>query len=170
MEEQKENQKGSLLFLIFIIVGFIFASIGAGFALYTQHLKKVCSESVRATVVENVRIAGTTNRGHTKRGATYAPVFAYTYNGENYIRQSNSSSYPPKFFEGEEVEILLNPENPEQYYAPEDDTIKILYIVFISLGSLFMIFPLILLIGISSGKLQCVSVKETRTYVIGKKS
>lgn len=139
----KRNVK--LLLLAFMFVGLIFAGIGAGFGIYTSQLKKICTESTQAVVVENVRIAGSAKGAKSSRTATYAPVFEYTYNGETYKKQSSSASYPPAFQEGTELKIYVNPEKPEQFYVPDDNTIKFLCIVFFSLGLSFVLFSLLVL-------------------------
>ncbi len=59
-------------------------------------------DEVFATVIELVQ-----------RNRLYFAVVAYTYKGQNYEVETNEGSNPVSRLVGENVEIIVNPENPE---------------------------------------------------------
>lgn len=42
----------------------------------------------------------------------YSPIIEFTANGQTYTIEGDSASYPPEYEVGEEVQILYNPQNP----------------------------------------------------------
>jgi len=44
----------------------------------------------------------------------YTPTYGYSYNGKNYTYTSSTSSSSPDYDIGEKVEVLVDPDNPEE--------------------------------------------------------
>lgn len=61
----------------------------------------------QATVTELEKVASSSNGGETWR-----PVFSLSAEGKEYSIRSSSSSYPPAYRIGEQVEMLYPAENP----------------------------------------------------------
>lgn len=121
---------GIILCLIFVIVGIILLVV-------RNNEKKRCTEPVTALIIENQTVVSTSrSHGHVHKSTSYAPVFQYTYNGQEYKIKSNTSSNPPVFTEGEQTEIFINPLDPADIYVPKDKTIIIISAVFIAIGTI----------------------------------
>lgn len=67
-----------------------------------------------------------------------APVVEYTFNGENKLYRSQVFSQPPAYQPGEEVTLLINPDNPDDVVI---DNFSERYFTTFIFG-LFTIFPL----------------------------
>jgi len=68
------------------------------------------------------------------RSIVYYPVVKYYVNGQWYEVQKNSGSGRRPYALGQEIEIMCNPNNPEQFYLPGDKTSFIVAIGGIILG------------------------------------
>lgn len=136
------------------IVGFIFAFvaviviiIGAWVNVNTKQLQKRCTDTVTAEIVENIR---TESRTHTKHGyrtvTTYKPVFNFSYNGQNYRVESNSSHKPALFDVSEKTEIRINPSDPSEMYIPSDKSADYAGMICIAMGAVFLVVGLLVII------------------------
>ena len=86
---------GAVLTSVFGLIGAIM--LGVAVYLYTLHKNFVKeAEHVIAVVVSNPS----------------QPVFEYEFNGQTYTYYSNVESEPPSYSMGEEVQIYVNPSNP----------------------------------------------------------
>ena len=94
------------------------------------------------------RIYASDIRSDTKSNQTnqdaYVPEFTYSVNDIEYVKRSDITEYDgEKFYEGQNVTILYNPKNPDQYYVLEQHRPSILpRIVSISwrpVGAIFFI-------------------------------
>ena len=106
---------------------------------------KKCTETVIAEVVENL----TEHDRHSHSGSSvlYRPVFAFTYKGENYRIESNTSANPPAFDIGEEVKLKIDPDDPSNIYAPADKTYALIGIIFLFISGIFLIVGILLVIS-----------------------
>ena len=69
----------------------------------------------RATPAKGKVIDFTTHESSDDDGGSttmFAPVFEYEYNGQTYQHTSSTSSSSPEYDVGEEVEVLVDPQNP----------------------------------------------------------
>jgi len=60
----------------------------------------------------------------------YAPEFTYTVSGVEYVKRSDIAHAVEKFSEGQDISILYNPKNPDQYYVLEQHRLSILLLIF----------------------------------------
>lgn len=72
--------------------------------------------------------------------------FSYIVDGKEYNTRSKYAISPGKYKEGEEIEILYNPDNPEEIYNDKDGA-KYGIIVPTILGSCLLIFGIIIFIA-----------------------
>lgn len=150
---QKNINKIKFLKLIgiFIIIFSIIFILAGSFSFMTPKIKSsTCTESVNAQVIENIivknnhkKITRRKKTNYSTTSITYKPVFSFTYNGIEYKVESETSSNPPAFENGEFVELKIDPNNPENFYAPSDKTTTILGIIFTGIGAVFLIIGII---------------------------
>jgi hypothetical protein len=122
-----------------------FLTLGLYFIHQQSTLEKNCTDRIDGVVVENyirlhqhertTRVNGcVTERGGEDRGAA-APVIEFVYKGKTYRDTGSVSSYPPKYSEGERLDIFINPLETEQWYIYGDTGLKTLGIVFVCIGA-----------------------------------
>ena len=111
----------------------IFLSVGIIISASDKKRKKICTEQVSATVIENKKVSSG-YRGH--HSVSYTPVFRYEYKMKEYIAQTAFSSNPPAFSEGETMEIFIDPSSPQKIYVPQMKTNLILEIIFTLIGGI----------------------------------
>ena len=99
-------------------------------------------------------ISSDIRRSQTSHDA-YNPEFTYSVNDVEYVKRSGITEYGGnKFCEGQDVTVLYNPKNPDQYYVLQQHRVPILPkivgiywrpvgVVFLILGAGFMIVPLV---------------------------
>lgn len=98
--------------IILILCGFILAGLFT--IIFTlgkrNHLKKVCTDEVNATVVgyDTTR----SDNGNT----LYSPVYGFWYNGKDWNVHNNSYSNVGVPEIGQAYVLKVNPENPEEFY------------------------------------------------------
>lgn len=85
--------------------------------LKRRYLQRVCTEPIMARCVYLDSRRETTN-GRTK--ILYAPKWEYSVDGAVYQHQENTYTNIKVPVVGEECELLMNPENPEQVYRKGD--------------------------------------------------
>lgn len=98
---------------IFLLVGIIFASLGMVLVNHDKKQKEQCTQSVQAEIV---------NFKYNEDGLA-SPVYEYEYGGITRSFSNNSYSSHPAHGVGERVELLINPDAPQQAYVPDDNTI-----------------------------------------------
>jgi hypothetical protein len=100
-------QRGKVPFLatlVLVILGIIF--MGVAIAMFYFDQKAI--NTFTKTTGEVIALANTSDG----EGASYAPVVAFQWEGRELTFQSSTSSNPPGFQVGEEVELYVNPVNP----------------------------------------------------------
>lgn len=98
-------------------VGFGVMSIGlimllsATYVIYSNMRFEKRAMHVRGKVIDLSSYESSDDDG----GSTtmYTPVFEYAFNGQTYQHTSSTSSSSPAFEIGEEVEVLVDPQHPE---------------------------------------------------------
>jgi hypothetical protein len=65
---------------------------------------------------------------------SYAPVFRYTYNGEEYTYAGSSYSDTGNLYVGKKVDVYVDPSDPTHIYVPEYKTEKKNAVIFIIVG------------------------------------
>ena len=120
---------GAAFFLVF---GLIFAAIGGALLAGRFGEKSRCTFETKGVVTDIVRIE---SESADNRSITYAPVFTYVYEGEEYTYQSSTSSSSPSFRKGETVTVMVNPADPIEVYIPDDNASWVLLWVFAGVGA-----------------------------------
>jgi hypothetical protein len=113
----KSKKTGKLVKLIFFGTGFLWIAFGAFFFI---DAKFFTSGSYRATgnVVELKKVrhySTSTSKSISGYKTVYYPVIRYqTEDGKTIIFTSSSGNYPSPYKNGDRVEILYDPENPQK--------------------------------------------------------
>lgn len=117
-----EHIKSHIMLLIPAALLAVFILVGLGIIIVTflsNRTKKIhCTETVNAVCVRLSR-RYSFNRTHSHAYApTYAPVFNYWFSGKEYtVTESYYTNIDvPKL--DSEVQLYINPDNPEEFYRP----------------------------------------------------
>lgn len=101
----------------FLVIGIILIVAGISSFLAEGDKKKNCTYQVEAVVVdEKIKIDTddcVTHEYHT-------PIFCYTYEGKEYLVESDLASDPPHYKVGDHLDLNINPSNPEEIYDTSD--------------------------------------------------
>lgn len=126
---------GSFLFtnhmaqIILVCIGLIFMIVSRTIDTMNIGKKERCSYTTYATVVG--QSAKTDDKGVT----SYYPVYTYTFAGNEYTVTSSVSDSTRKKNVGDEIEIFLNPDDPQDsYIADYQNTVRLLQRVFQIIG------------------------------------
>ena len=112
-----------LLCTIFAVIGGIFIKIGMNMNARNDELKKICTEEIQS-IVTDFYVTGEVYWDPdedipTKRdNRVYYPIFEYTVNNETYRQQSPTGEGVKRADAGENITIMYNPANPDEYYVP----------------------------------------------------
>ncbi|WP_295080698.1 DUF3592 domain-containing protein [Ruminococcus sp.] len=112
---------GLLVLLPLLIGGIILFSVGVYFGFNNISAKKNCTELVSGEITAMVSWSEShpRDRDDPDRTETYAPVFKYTYNGVEYTKSGNSYAQFNGLWAGKQVEIYVDPSDPEKIYVPD---------------------------------------------------
>lgn len=126
--------------LLFIIVGIVALGIGIFVMVNGSRLAKVCTAEATGTVVGILREESTDSDGFTS--ISYVPQIEYKVGEQLVTAKGNGSSNASDHKVGDQVEILYNPNNVEEYIIKGDNSSNIGGIIWIVLG------VIVLLVGI----------------------
>ena len=132
----------------------VFMGVGAYLHHLQNQLEKKCSVKVEGVIVENFvrkhqHQSVTKHNGHIDevggedRGMV-SPVVEYIYEGVTYRDTSDVSSYPPKYNQGQRVEVCLYPVDPHEYYIKGDNGRRGIATVFSAIGVVILSVYLII--------------------------
>lgn len=124
--------------LISISIGVLFIIVGIVVLNQGNNLKRRCTEETIGTVVELILERGYDNK------YTYFPVVEYQAGDRRVSQKSRSGQKPPKYKEGEKIEICYNPDNIQEYIIKGDLTSSFLGILAIVLGSIAVVVSFII--------------------------
>ncbi|MCR5600060.1 MAG: DUF3592 domain-containing protein [Ruminococcus sp.] len=124
---------------------------GIMFMKHDSKLKKECTYQVTATVTD-------IKESSSSDSDTYTPVYTFEYEGKEYTVSSNVYSSNLKVQRGEDVQIYINPSNPNTFYSPKDASGKVFEIV------LFIISGVCLLIAALNIKAVICEKKDNLGY------
>ena len=157
----KQSTANKIIFIIiliavlpFLLVSMLFMGIGLMANHDMNKDKKVCTERVMGIVcaLDEDRRVDYDSDGDRTESVTYAPVFAYSYNGRDYKITGSTYSSSPDYNEGVQVEIYVDPNDPKRIYVPSYSEQKNVHLAFIIGGGAFSLCFLLVL-GISIFKL-----------------
>ncbi len=156
------TKKFRLIPWIFLIVGVIMLVLAYSIYTSTQQFLKVSVKAV-GTVVEMKSVRDSDG------DLTYKPVITYKdRTGLEHTFTSSTSSNPPSYRVGDKVELLYDPQKPEQ---PSINTWIDLYIgvlVLGILGGLFVLIPAFVLYGMSRRQQKISWLKENGKLIEAK--
>ena len=120
--EKKNVFLAILLCSIFIILGVVFIVMGINAKNRNEELKIICTEEIQGIVdsFHESGYYGEDEDGDIVDERLYYPIFQYEVNNETYTKQSPTGKGEKRFRLGEEITIMYNPENPDDYYVPAD--------------------------------------------------
>ena len=123
--------------LVLFGVGIIF--LIAGIIIYNTSTTKIknCTEPVTATVAEvkekrERRISDDDLEPDLKK--YYYPVFEYTYKGSEYKVESNEGERSSSYKVNDKIELLINPNKPEEFVVKGSKSYLIITIIFLFFG------------------------------------
>ena len=126
--------------LILVIVGIAIISLGIFFIIRGNSLAKVCTAETTGTVVGILSEEETDSEGFTS--IMYTPQIEYSVDEQLYTAKGNGSSNASDYKVGEQVQIMYNPNNAEEYIIKGDNSSNII-------GTILIVFGVIvLLVGI----------------------
>ena len=134
------------------LIGLIFFISGIIILKNRKKKEKNCTSKTHGKVIDILK--------HENRGidSTYTyswhPVFEYTIGNLKYVKESFYGFSESKFAIGQDVEILFNPENYNEFYVANETLPRTLGRIFTIIGNLLIIIailiPIILLNCFSS--------------------
>ncbi|MBR6986231.1 MAG: DUF3592 domain-containing protein [Ruminococcus sp.] len=116
---------------VMIVMAIVTFAAGFLFLNNNTKLKKECTYETTAIVTDIVSSSSDSN--------TYAPVYSYTYEGQDYTAQSRVYSSNLKMHEGDEVEFYVNPDDPQTYYCPQETSGKTFAIILFVISGICLI-------------------------------
>ncbi|MBQ9036481.1 MAG: DUF3592 domain-containing protein [Erysipelotrichaceae bacterium] len=152
------NENGFILKNILICVALIFAAVAGSF-IFTDHITQIVLMTIGlifmivARIIETLNIdkkercsyttfatiTGQSAKTDSNGSTSYYPVYTYTYAGKEYTTVSSTTDSTIRKRIGDEVEIFLNPDDPEDsYIADYQKTIQLLQRVFQVIGIILL--------------------------------
>jgi ribosomal protein L7/L12 len=125
-----------LVSIFFFGVSFLLL-VGAGLSYYLEE------ESIKKSDLIKGRVVSLTPSDHDGT-ETYAPVVRYVWHEKERTYQSNMYSYPPAYDVGEEVELYVNREDPENVYINSFSDRWLVVTILGGIGSVFLVIAVIL--------------------------
>lgn len=143
----KKGGSPKIIGIVFVLFSMLTVLIGAKTGYDSGRLKKKCTESVTAEIVENIALKSRTKTKHGhKTVTTYKPVYDFEYNGTAYRVESSIASNPAVFDVGEKTEVKVNPADPQEIFVPADKSANYATIICITVAAIFLIVGIFLFI------------------------
>ena len=133
-----------IMAFICLLVGFIFLGVSIGISKVIEHKKRTCNQKVIAKVINMTRNRTNTLINYNHNSSWY-PVYEYGVGNQRIQRCSHVGGTRKSFQIGQDVELLINPVNPTEFYNPMDQTVM-LKRVFMVVGFILFGFSIGLLI------------------------
>jgi len=165
-QNRTAKRGGLAVFIVFLIIGITFTILGAFGKNQYKELKEQCTKKVDAEVVDLQEYRDSDGDRQWK------VIIGYEYKGRYYEEDSgfSSSNAKRKYPIGTELNIKVDPKNPEVFYCIELDktaetlmnTFHIVGIAFIVLAGLMLVKAIIKLIII--GGAFGIAASQTRKF------
>lgn len=136
----------NLMMVGLLLLSIIFLAISSVVKEKQKQQKKNCTEKTTAKVIKM-------DLDHHKLSYNgpytnyWVPIFEYYVNGERYIRTGSFGYSTEVFSKGQEVEICYNPNNPDEFYAANEEQDKVARILRLVGAILFVYAVAIWIIG-----------------------
>ena len=129
----------------FLFLGLIFLLIGLVFKKSSEEKRIKCTEKTTAKIKDiKSDYFGDALNEHSY--VSYFPVIEYNIENKNYVRKYDVGFKKNTYEIGDEVEILYNPEEPNEFYFAGDKTSAKIGELFPVLGGGFLTLGVIILI------------------------
>lgn len=131
----------------FALMGLIFLCIGIGLYFANKRKYSACTQPVFATVID-IRKETLNNSSFTEfepKIASWFPVYEYAVNGITFKNKAFVGTAKPEVTVGETVSILVNPDDPEEFFWPSGKRKKLQFI-FTAVGTGLICLALILVL------------------------
>ena len=114
-----------------ILIGVIFAGVGVYMLKQSDDLSERCTQEAIGTVVG---VDEQLNDSSTSIEYTYYPVVQYTVGDHQITKEYSTGSGAPKYHEGQQINIMYDPQNEEDYVIVGDNNANFLGIIFTAIG------------------------------------
>ncbi len=115
-ETPARMEKNMVGYICSYIIALIAVAAGVFCMIYPFYHKIVCKMPTTATVID-IQERWSHDDDDSSSHLVYYPVFQYWANGEMITIEHNVS--PSPYQVGDQVEMLYNADNPQQYYIPD---------------------------------------------------
>ena len=126
---------------IFTLIGIAFLGVGIGLRVNENKKKENCTQPVVATVKNMVKDRSYKDIDDIITYYWY-PVYEYKVGNAIYTRISNIGNVKKQYEIGQKVNILVNPNNPDEIYNGNEKQ-KLIGNIFLSVGIAFLLIDLI---------------------------
>lgn len=127
------------------VLSALFGAIGTVFVLLGCIFWRIQAVKNSYTGLGEARVVSIERRyNSSSHSSYYFPQLELTVDGKQYFLKSSVGTSDIKYQEGQQVTVRYNPDNPQQFQIEGNNAWKILKIVFLSFGSLFVILAAIL--------------------------
>lgn len=145
----KPEKMMDILWGIFAVIGVIFIVIGIVlFATLSDDTDMVETSAIITDIIY---------RGHSGESDNYDVIVAYEVDGEEY--ESRLNEYSSSFYEGKEIDIKYDANNPHRVYSKF--TYGFFMLIFSGIGAVFFIIGGIGLVGSKVRKSEIKSLRES---------
>lgn len=144
---------GVSIFIIGMLafLGVVFLTVGVSIAVWRKRRRIRCTLKVTAAVVENIHgnLSEPTfpNVGEADL-ISWFPVYTYDVAGKHYLIVSEVGEKKPSYAPGQQVELFVDPNDPESIFNPVAKS-TFIACIFVLIGILMLLFSLVLFLCIS---------------------
>lgn len=124
------------------VLGIFFLIIAAIASSSARKKRKLCTEKLEARIADVECSESFSVDGY--RADSWYPVYEYMVNGITMKRRSSVGHARKNFREGQNVVIYVNPENPDEFYSPEEKE-GLIPKIFIGLGILLILLCILII-------------------------
>ena len=123
--------------LLFIVFGIVALGLGIFIMVSGSRLAKACTEETTGTVVGILREEDTDSEGFTS--IMYIPQIEYKVGEQFYTAKGSGSSDASAHSIGEQIQIMYNPANVQEYLIKGDNSSNIGGIIWIVFGIIMLL-------------------------------
>ena len=118
--------------IIVVLVGVLFLAVGIFMLAQGNDLAKRCTAETMGTVINLEKEESTDSDGYISY--TYYPIFEYQVGEKTISQKGRMGSSNPKYHINDTVELLYDPDKPEDFVIKGDKSSNLMGIIFIVAG------------------------------------
>lgn len=118
--------------IVVLLCGLLLIAAGIFLLVHGNAVKKRCTEPATGVVIGNKSEESIDDEGFTSH--TYYPVIEYTAGDKVVSATASSGQNPPKYQEGDKVEILYNPADTTEFLIQGETGPGLFGIIMIAVG------------------------------------